>query len=215
LITSVLVPWSSGDDSWPTPRQRRFDSVRDYLAQVRQLAERLGLNPGACGFDSHAGHTHRRLGRQSADHSRLERGMLWVRVPPEPVKKEFVLVEQPGVLACPSSRRSRVQIPSGTLVPQVNHGTVRKPAKRPSSNLGDCGFNSRLCHLQRIASVGWALASPSDCKSPAARCAGSTPARRTLSFGPFVYRFRTAAPRAARAGSIPARAISRDNMTKW
>ena len=26
-------------------------------------------------------------------------------------------------------------------------GTVRKPAKRPSSNLGVCGFDSRLCHL--------------------------------------------------------------------
>ena len=24
------VPWSSGNDSWPTPRQRRFKSVRDY-----------------------------------------------------------------------------------------------------------------------------------------------------------------------------------------
>ncbi len=33
-----MVPWSSGNDSWPTPRQRRFDSVRDYLvgAQVHQ-----------------------------------------------------------------------------------------------------------------------------------------------------------------------------------
>src|ERR1700680_603632 len=141
-----LVPWSSGDDSWPTPRQRRFDSVRDYLAQVRQSAERLGLKPGAWGVVLHAGHLHPRLGRQSADHSRLERGMLWVRVPPELVKDEFVLVEQPGVLACPSSRRSRVQTPSGTLLVQVNHGTVRKPAKRPSSNLGDCGFDSRLCN---------------------------------------------------------------------
>ena len=43
-----------------------------------------------------------------------------------------VLVEQPGVLAALSRRRSWVQIPSGTL-----DGTVRKPAKRPSSNLGD------------------------------------------------------------------------------
>jgi hypothetical protein len=43
-----------------------------------------------------------------------------------------VPVEEPGVLATLSRWRSRVQIPSGTL-----DGTVRKPAKRPSSNLGD------------------------------------------------------------------------------
>jgi hypothetical protein len=53
------------------------------LAQVRQLAERPGLNPGGCGFDSHLEHSESRLGRQLADHSRLEREMLWVRVPLE------------------------------------------------------------------------------------------------------------------------------------
>ena len=57
----------------------------------------------------------RRLGRQSADHLGLEPGMLWVRVPPEPLTVTYVLVEQPGVLACLSRRRSWVQIPSGTL----------------------------------------------------------------------------------------------------
>src|SRR5260370_39184008 len=41
-------------------------------------------------------------------------------------------MEQPGVLVWLSTRRSRVQIPLGAL-----DGTVRKPAKRPSSNLGD------------------------------------------------------------------------------
>src|SRR3990172_13261969 len=59
--------------------------------------------------------------------------MLWVRVPPEPLAvflkllppcarlppgkraQLLVLVEQPGVLACLSRRRSRVQIPSRTL----------------------------------------------------------------------------------------------------
>ena len=41
-------------------------------------------------------------------------------------------MEQPGVLACLSRRRSWVQIPSGTL-----DSTVRKPAKRRSSNLRD------------------------------------------------------------------------------
>ena len=94
-------------------------------AQVRQLAERLGLNPSVCRFNSCSGHM--RLGRQLADHLGLEPGMLWVRIP-----HSFVLVEQPGVLACLSRRRSWVQIPSGTL-----SGTVRKPEKRRSSNLRD------------------------------------------------------------------------------
>ena len=39
-----------------------------------------------------------------------------------------VLVEQPGVLACLSRRRPRVQVPPGTL---KRNGTVRKLAKRP------------------------------------------------------------------------------------
>src|ERR1043165_8648336 len=70
-------------------------------------------------------------GRQLADHPPLKRGMLWVRLPPGP--NELVLAEQSGVLATLSRWRSWVQIPSGTLA-----GTVRKPAKRPSSNLGEC-----------------------------------------------------------------------------
>ena len=73
-----------------------------------------------------------RLGRQLADHLGLEPGMLWVRVPPELLQITFVLVEQPGVLASLSRRRSRVQIPSGTL-----DSTVRKLEKRRSSNLRD------------------------------------------------------------------------------
>jgi hypothetical protein len=52
-----------------------------FYAQVRQLAERLGLNPGDSRFDSSSGHM--RLGRQLADHLGLEPGMLWVRIPPE------------------------------------------------------------------------------------------------------------------------------------
>jgi hypothetical protein len=50
-------------------------------AQVRQLAERLGLNPRDSRFDSSSGHV--RLGRQLADHLGLEPEMLWVRIPPE------------------------------------------------------------------------------------------------------------------------------------
>ena len=54
--------------------------------------------------------------------------------------------------------------------------------------------------------VGWASASPSDCKSLATGFVGSTPARRTDERGPFFYRFRMPAPHAGEAGSIPARA---------
>ena len=34
------------------------------------------------------------------------------------------------------------------------HGAVRKPAKRRSSNLRDCGFNSRLRHLNDTRRLG-------------------------------------------------------------
>jgi hypothetical protein len=82
-VSPLAVPWSNGNDSCPTNRKRWFNSIRDYLcyAQVRQLAERLGLNPRDSRFDSSSGHI--RLGRQLADHFGLEPGMLWVRIPPE------------------------------------------------------------------------------------------------------------------------------------
>lgn len=55
------VPWSSGNDSWFTPRQRWFESIRDHFprcyfrqAWIRQSAERLGLNPSVCEFESHS-----------------------------------------------------------------------------------------------------------------------------------------------------------------
>jgi hypothetical protein len=84
------------------------------------------------------------------------------------------------------------------------HGAVRKSAKRPSSNLGDCGFDSRLRHLRTC--VGWASVSPTACKAAAfGMCRfNSCPAHSR--YGPFVYRQRTPAPHAGKAGSIPARA---------
>jgi hypothetical protein len=39
--------------------------------------------------------------------------------------------------------------PIGDAFGLLHVGTVRKQAKRPSSNLGDCGFDSRLCHSMR------------------------------------------------------------------
>src|SRR5215471_134270 len=98
----------------------------------------------------------------------------------------FVLVEQPGVLATLSRWRSWVQIPSGTLA-----GTVRKPAKRPSSNLGDRFWVRFPPVLLKNASAGhWRASLP--VKQPPFGCAGSTPARRTD--GPFVYRRKDAGP---------------------
>ena len=58
-----------------------------------------------------------------------------------------------------------------------NAARYANKAKRRSSNLRDCGFDSRLRHL--MICVGWASVSPTDCKSAATGCAGSTPARRT------------------------------------
>ncbi len=58
------------------------------------------------------------LGRQSADHPRLKRGMLWVQLPPGPL-----------LAFCARKHRANVK--------RKRYSTVRKPAKRPSSNLGD------------------------------------------------------------------------------
>jgi hypothetical protein len=147
-------------------------------AQVRQLAERLGLNPRDSRFDSSSGHI--RLGRQLADHLGLEPGMLWVRIPPELLQvNNFVLVEQPGVLACLSRRRSWVQIPSGTL-----DSTVRKPAKRRSSNLRD------FVGSTPTRATDWVVFLVAACKTVVTKQArwttrGSIPSRPTDN-GPFV-----------------------------
>ncbi len=70
------------------------------------------------------------LGRQSADHPRLERRMLRVQIPPEPLN-QLERLWRSGVLVSLSRRRSRVQIPSDAL---ERHGTqTGKAAKlKPS-----------------------------------------------------------------------------------
>ena len=61
---------------------------RTTQAQIRQLAERSGLNPDVYRFESCSGYyPTRRLGRQLADHLGLEPGMLWVRLPPVLLKQ--------------------------------------------------------------------------------------------------------------------------------
>ena len=119
-----------------------------------------------------------RLGRQLADHLGLEPGMLWVQIPPEPLR--MVTNDQWPRGAAWSARLPVTLEITGSNPVEVafgRHGAVRKPAKRPSSNLGDCGFNSRLRHSKIC--VGWASVSLTDCKSAATGCAGSTPTRRT------------------------------------
>jgi hypothetical protein len=51
------------------------------------------------------------------------------------------------VLATLSRWRSWVQIPSGALANRKKGGTVRKPAKRPSSTLGDLWVRLPLVSL--------------------------------------------------------------------
>src|SRR5947209_19516379 len=75
-------------------------------------------------------------------------------------KDNHVRVGESRVPATPSRWRPRVQIPSGTLC-----GPVRKPAKRPSSNLG--GLRVRLSPGPLTLCVGWALAGPDGCNPSA------------------------------------------------
>lgn len=60
-------------------------------------------------------------------------------------------------------------------------GTVRQPAERPSSNLGDCGFDSHSCHSHLGGSAfGRAVVRRAACKAAALRGnVGSIPTRGT------------------------------------
>ena len=72
-----------------------------------------------------------RPGRQTADHLGLEPGMLWVRVPPGPLE-----------IRCPRGAAWSARLPvtqeiAGSNPVEGAYGAVRKPEKRPSSNLGE------------------------------------------------------------------------------
>ena len=95
-----IVLWPSGEGSSLTRSGSGVRVPPGLLqrrdAQVRQLAERSGLNPDVCRFESCSGYFRQadnRLGRQLADHFGLEPGMLRVRIPPE-LLTHYVLVEQ-------------------------------------------------------------------------------------------------------------------------
>ncbi len=101
--------------------------------------------------------------------------MLWVRLPPEPL----------GTLGPRRAARSARHpvtveiVGSNPIGDAQQHGTVRKPAKRRSSNLRDRLW-VRLPPVLLTTCVGWALAGPAGCK-PVVRMdlGGSTPSRRT------------------------------------
>ena len=117
------------------------------------------------------------------------------------------------MLACLSRRRSRVQIPSRALL--ESGGAVRKSAKRPSSNLGDLRVRVPPAPLNNnMRRLGhWQ-----------AQLAVTQPSLEDLQvqfllvaprhYGSFVYRYRTPAPQAAKAGSTPARATENDHVVE-
>ena len=107
------------------------------------------------------------------------------------------------------------------------NGTVRKLEKRrdqPTScrSVPETFVNLRvrLPPLPLDIRVGWALACPSGCNPPASAVQVQLLPDALMegeTFGPFVYRFRTPASHAGKAGSIPARVTLENlmNTTKW
>jgi hypothetical protein len=112
--STILVPWSNGTTPGPHPGNDG-STPSGTTGPGTPTAERLGLNPRDCRFDSCSGHHRIRLGRQLADHLDSDSGMLWFKSRLSySFQFHYVLAEQPGVLATLSRWRSWVQIPSGT-----------------------------------------------------------------------------------------------------
>jgi hypothetical protein len=76
-----------GDDRW-------FESTQDYLGPDTPTGRAARLKPGRLRVRLPLWVlTNNWLGRQPADHPGLEPGMLWVRLPPEPLMNRQALVE--------------------------------------------------------------------------------------------------------------------------
>ena len=135
--------------------------------------------------------------------------MLWVRVPPGPLR-----TNRPRGAAWSARLPVTQEIAGSNPVEGArdDRGAVRKSAKRPSSNLGDCGFDSRLRHWRTC--VGWALASLSGCNPPAFGLCRFNSFPAHFRHGPFVYRHRMPDPRSGEAGSTPARATEHDQVAQ-
>ena len=93
-----------------------------------------------------------------------------VQLPATPLETHGPVVQRPRHLV--HTQETMVQLHPGPLSPGYANS-----AERLGLNPSVCGFDSRLRHLRTC--VGWASVSPTDCKSAATGCAGSTPARRT------------------------------------
>src|SRR4051794_5179632 len=145
-------------------------------AQVRQPAERLGLNPSVCRFDSCSGHM--RLGRQRADHLGLEPGMLWVRIPPELLK--YILSSWSSLECSPACHAGDRGFKSHRGRSTARYANL---AKRRSSNLRE--FVSST--LTRATWVVFLVAVCNTVVTKQARWTtrGSIPSRPT-EYGPFV-----------------------------
>ena len=148
------------------------------VAQIRQSEERLGLNPGVCGFDSAL--WAQRLGRQPADHLGLEPGMLWVRLPPEPQRRssprgaawsarlpvtQEIAGPNPveGADDTPGKAAKPKSWPSGGAEKQAWHGTqIGKAAKttlRGGARTLVTAGSTPACATWRTC-VGWAIGEP-------------------------------------------------------
>ena len=130
----------------------------------------------------------------------------------------------------------------GSSPPGITYGIVMPSRSSsewtPACHAGDRGFKSHRGRSARYANrqsgeaqifvilrvrlpplpleirVGWALACPSGCNPPASAVQVRFLPDALKIFGPFVYRFRTPASHAGKAGSIPAR-VTFENRTKW
>ena len=221
------VPWSSGNDSWPTPRKRWFDSIRDYPPRYAKLVERRGLNPRGCPVRFRPWALTKRLGRQSADHLGLEPGMLWVRVPPEPLKSI-----RPRGAAWSARHPVTVEITGSNPVGDAGAGLRPEaggcreflppascPPAAPYANRQSGEAQTFVIAGSTPACATWAVFLTAACKPVVAKqvrwmTRGSIPSRPTAEHSARSSIGRTAAPQAVKAGSIPARVIEIDQVVK-
>jgi hypothetical protein len=204
------IPGDSTRDGPVVQRPRRLAYTQETMVQLHPgLLDRPGTPMGRAAWLKPRRLPVRfqpwaRPGRQAEDHLGLEPGMLRVRIPPGPLET-----------SCPRGAAWSARLPvtqeiAGSNPVEGAYGAVRKAEKRPSSNLGDCGFDSRLRHLRVVLLTA-------ACKAVVAKevrwmTRGSIPSQPTD--GPFAYRHRMPASQAGGAGSIPARATEHDQVAQ-